>query len=223
MSIQLVRVNRALRKPVGTPWPENFTPKQAAYFAVWRGDEPDPHWSARAAPLIDLLTLACQRGELEHTTITERVPDPNWPVRPRIIAKGYNPYDHPFQRDRPPPRPTVEVTRYSIAAAPLAAWLDAQRVRPGELLQAWFEAQGVGVGVEQPAPAVESAEARGDRRLKMCVDADLPMDKAAIHRLPDGVGDIADREGVSRQTFSADVKKALRRKYPETRPSLRAV
>ena len=130
MSIQLARVNLAMRKPAGTPWPKTFTEKQIAYFATWRGDEPDPNWSARAAPVFDALRLDCQRGELEHTTITERAPDPNWPVRPRIIAKrGYNPYGPLIQRDRQPPRPTVEVTRYSIAAAPLAAWLDAQRVQ----------------------------------------------------------------------------------------------
>ena len=175
MSIQLARVNRALKKPAGTPWPETFTPKQIAHFAAWRGDEPDPHWSARAAPLLDALHTACLRGELASTTSAVRVPAPGLHVRntgyPNFIRK---------------PTPTVEATVRHIAAAPLAAWLEAQHVQPGELLLAWFEAQGVGVGVEQPAPAVESAEARGDRRLRMCVDAGLPMDKAAIHRLPDG-------------------------------------
>ena len=201
MSIQLelVRVNRALGKPDGTPWPENFTPKQAAYFAAWQVDKPDPHWSARAGQM----TLACQRGELTCTTITERVPDPNWPVRPRIIAKGYSPYGQPIQRDRPPPRPTVEVTRYSIAAAPLAAWLEAQHVQPGELLLAWFEAQGVGVAVEPPAPAKkEPVPDRNARWLRVWDDESLrhaPGSQSAA------IAKIVSAEGVE----PATVKKAL--------------
>lgn len=111
MSIQLARVNRALKKPAGTPWPETFTPKQIAHFAAWRGDEPDPHWSARAAPLLDALHTACLRGELASTTSAVRVPAPGLHVRntgyPNFIRK---------------PTPTVEATVRHIAAAPLAAW-----------------------------------------------------------------------------------------------------
>ncbi len=216
MSIQLARVNLAMRKPAGTPWPKTFTAKQIAHFIAWRGDEPDPNWSARAAPLHHALHIACERGELDHTTTTERVPDPNWQGRPRMVRAGY----------RPPQPPTIEVTLHNIAAAPVARWLEAQDVQPGELLQAWFTSQGVGVAaveVAPPAPAVESADEREDRRLQMCIDAGLKMDKEAIRRLPDGVGDIAKLEGVSRQTFSDDVRRALRRKHPETRPQLKAV
>lgn len=62
-------------------------------------------------------------------------------------------------------------------------------------------------------PATETKEQRQDRRLKACIDAGLPMDaRAALSRLPDGVGDEADREGVTRQAFSTDVKAALKRR-----------
>lgn len=67
----------------------------------------------------------------------------------------------------------------------------------------------------EPMQAVtpETKEQRQDRRLKACIDAGLPMNtKAALSRLPDGVGDVADREGVTRQTFSTDVKAALMRR-----------
>ena len=67
----------------------------------------------------------------------------------------------------------------------------------------------------EPMQAVtpETKEQRQDRRLKACIDAGLPMDtKAALLRLPDGVGDVADRESVTRQAFSADVKDALNRR-----------
>ena len=203
MSIQLHDTfNFRLSFPAGTPWPATCTHSQIAFLLKLAHPGPT-RW-------IDLLALACERGELDHTTTTKRVPTPI--TRPRLMNTGK-------------PRPTVEIALHHIAAAPVARWLEAQDVQPGELLQAWFKSQGVGVAAveAEPAPAVESAEAREDRRLKMCVDAGLPMGRTAINRLPDGVGDIADREGVSRQTFSADVKKALRRKHPETRPQLKAV
>ena len=58
----------------------------------------------------------------------------------------------------------------------------------------------------------ETKEQRQDRRLKACIDAGLKMDKAALLRLPDGVGEVADKEGVTRQAFSTDIKAALERK-----------
>lgn len=205
MSIQLHDTfNFRLSFPAGTPWPATCTHSQIAFLLKLAHPGPT-RW-------IDLLALACERGELDHTTNTERMLAPI--TRPRLLNTGK-------------PRPTVEIALHHIAAAHLARWLEAQDVQPGELLQAWFKSQGVGVAavemVAPPAPAVESAEAREDRRLKMCVDAGLPMDRAAIHRLPDGVGDIAKLEGVSRQTFSDDVRRALRRKHPETRLQLKAV
>lgn len=70
--------------------------------------------------------------------------------------------------------------------------------------------------IPTPAPVVqatETREQRQDRRLKACIDAGLPMDtRAALSRLPDGVGNVADREGVTRQAFSTDVKAALTRR-----------
>jgi hypothetical protein len=64
-----------------------------------------------------------------------------------------------------------------------------------------------------PATASETKEQRQDRRLKACIDAGLPMDtKDALSRLPDGVGNVADCEKVTRQAFSTDVKAALKRR-----------
>ena len=62
------------------------------------------------------------------------------------------------------------------------------------------------------SPRNESKEERQDRRLKQCVDAGLTMDKKALSRLPDGVSLVAEAEGVTRQTFSEDIKAALKRK-----------
>ncbi len=62
-----------------------------------------------------------------------------------------------------------------------------------------------------PEPT-ETRVQRQDRRLQACIDAGLSMNaKAALSRLPDGVGNVAAREGVTRQAFSTDVKTALRR------------
>lgn len=66
--------------------------------------------------------------------------------------------------------------------------------------------------------APESKEQRQGRRLKACEDAGLVMPASSSGRLPDGVGRMADREGVKRQSFSADVKAALRRREAITKP-----
>ena len=75
------------------------------------------------------------------------------------------------------------------------------------------ELQAAPVVAESAGATTESKEQRQDRRLQACIDAGLPMNtKAALSRLPDGVGDVADREGVTRQAFSTDVKAALKRR-----------
>ena len=61
--------------------------------------------------------------------------------------------------------------------------------------------------------ATETRVQRQDRRLQACIDYGLPMDtKEALLRLPYGVGEVADQEGVTRQAFSTDVKAALNRR-----------
>ena len=60
--------------------------------------------------------------------------------------------------------------------------------------------------------AVKTNEKRQDRRLKQCEDAGLTMPKSCFARLPNGVGQAAKREGVTRQSFTTDVKAALKRR-----------
>ena len=79
---------------------------------------------------------------------------------------------------------------------------------------------------ELPTPAVtapETKEQRQDRRLRMCLEAGLKMPRSAVGRFPEGVGAVAQKEGVSRQTLSADVKAALTRKIERERPKPRLV
>ena len=71
-----------------------------------------------------------------------------------------------------------------------------------------------------PAPVAqpkETTEQRQDGRLRVCEAAGLVMPKSSAGRLPDGVGAVAAREGVTRQTFSSDVKAALKRRENATR------
>lgn len=110
----------------------------------------------------------------------------------------------------------------------LGGWPDALGIPPGAAdvqdIAAWAAGDGLAsvdealsllagtAPVQATAVVAETKEQRQDRRLNACIDAGLPMrDKAALSRLPDGVGDVADREGVSRQAFSIDVKAALER------------
>lgn len=59
---------------------------------------------------------------------------------------------------------------------------------------------------------IETPNQRQDRRLEMCY-ASLLMDRNATYsRLPKGVGQIAEQEGVSRQAFSSDLVNALKRR-----------
>ena len=71
-------------------------------------------------------------------------------------------------------------------------------------------------GAHRNAPT-ETKEQRQDRRLQACETGRLVMPKNSAGRLPDGVGKVADAEGISRQTFSTDVKAALKRRESATR------
>lgn len=63
-----------------------------------------------------------------------------------------------------------------------------------------------------PTAKVETTVERQDRRLKMCEDAGLKMPVLEHRRLPNGIGKMADAEGISRQAFSDDVWAAIKRK-----------
>lgn len=74
----------------------------------------------------------------------------------------------------------------------------------------------------QPAPK-PSKEDRQDRRLQVCIDSGLPMNERALRRMPDGIGAVAEGEGVTRQTFTEDVRAALHRMVEKSRPKPRLV
>lgn len=188
MSIQLARANFALGKPTTTPWLETITPRQIAMLLTWTGDTTKNKEQKRDYYLwIDVIEAACQRGELASTAVIER--------RPALFDLAYGPY----RDDAPEYR---EVTSYhNIKPQDAARWLEGQGQPPGELLEAWFTSQGVGVtapatqpeAVLMPSPAVPAAaeswhikepeRARGYtwelyRVLKAAHDAGQPRPKA---------------------------------------------
>ena len=62
-------------------------------------------------------------------------------------------------------------------------------------------------------PAQETPAQRQARRYQMCVDAGLVMPTNDYASLPRGVGKLADREGIARQSFSEDLKAHIRRLF----------
>ena len=75
-------------------------------------------------------------------------------------------------------------------------------------------------GVEAPAADQAPAEnkaARQDRRLLACEAAGLTMPASPVGRLPDGIGRVAQAEGVTRQAFTEDLRAALKRRAAASR------
>jgi len=106
-----------------------------------------------------------------------------------------------------PPKEVVEIRFCNLKKRSVEQLLDSSQ-SPAHQTATLAPRYAVGIPYEAPEPK----EQRQDRRLQACIDAGLPMDtRRALLRLPDGVGRVADDEGVSRQAFSADVKAALQR------------
>ncbi len=75
----------------------------------------------------------------------------------------------------------------------------------------------------QPAPAIaplqeskhvppgETAEQRQARRYQACIDAGLTLPDNDYAALPRGIGEVAKKEGIKRQSFAEDVKAHIRR------------
>jgi hypothetical protein len=77
----------------------------------------------------------------------------------------------------------------------------------GKTVQAVLGRPAIGGASRGP----ETQEQRQERRYKMCVDAGLDIPTDDYTHLPRGIGKIAEREGVRRQSFTEDVKAQIRR------------
>lgn len=108
----------------------------------------------------------------------------------------------------------VETTSFAMSVEEFSTYLTKHRIKPSSHITNWFNARG---GFDAPTPntrlpKTEKKEARQDRRLLLCIEAGLDMPSRHVGRLPDGIADVAKKEGVSRQSFTTDVKAALKRK-----------
>lgn len=161
MSIQLARVNTALKQPVGTPWPETFTPGQIAWLLTWTNDNTKyKEWSRDCRLWEAMIKDACERGELDHTTATKTIQI----SEARVVEDGRISLGALGGRFASPrqgyvePAKTEEITTRHITAQNAARWLEVQQHPPGEMLQAWFKVRGVAAGAQvlelvQPASA----------------------------------------------------------------------
>jgi hypothetical protein len=92
----------------------------------------------------------------------------------------------------------------------LSSLVEVEQVRPFLIKAMGFDPL---VPRSETPQTTETKEQRQDKRLQACIDADLPMDtKKALEQLPRGVGDVAEKLGLTRQAFSTDVKAALKRR-----------
>ena len=63
---------------------------------------------------------------------------------------------------------------------------------------------------EVPEQLAETARQRRARRYQMCIDAGMALPDNDYASLPRGIGEIAKREGIKRQSFAEDVKAHIR-------------
>lgn len=151
---------------------------------------------------------------------------------PPALKRSYRPekYNAPgtdFERRLQIALSHVEAGTLPLEHGPIVFSRDAHKVKL-HTFEAWARSVGWVLpesfpkAIEQAAPAqtaattalvvAETKERREDRRLKACETFGLIMPTSHKGRLPDGVGDVADHEGVTRQAFSTDVKAALKRR-----------
>lgn len=64
-----------------------------------------------------------------------------------------------------------------------------------------------------PRTNIETQCARQARRYQMCLDAGLAMPKDDYSAMPRGIGAVAKREGIKRQSFTEDVKAHIARTF----------
>ena len=122
----------------------------------------------------------------------------------RLACAGVGYMDGPIRpRDALVPS---HASRKDVAIADVASFLERAGVDISDDLRPLVR------DTEREVVKAESAEERQERRVKMCEDDGIVFNGHSLLRLPDGVGRVADKEGVSRQAFSADVKAGLERR-----------
>lgn len=93
-----------------------------------------------------------------------------------------------------------------ITAPAFAAWLAEQGETPSKYTQAWFDAVGASGQPNKPTlNQVEIRDARQAARYKACLDERLIFSDNPLHPMPRGVGKVAKKLGITRQSLTADL------------------
>lgn len=138
MSIQLARANTALKQPVGTPWPETFTPGGIAWLLTWTNDSTKyKEWNRDCRIWEAMIKDACERGELVSTTTTKtiQVSEARFVENGRITPNALGGQFASLRQGYMVPAKTEEITTRHITAQNAARWLEGQDPPPARCWQ----------------------------------------------------------------------------------------
>jgi hypothetical protein len=165
--------------------------------------------------LVDPLLRAPMRFELtprEHAAAQALSDFATYEIRFRTIFANAFPVQD-FDPSTPPtPSPGMTEEQEREIAARLevfrrSALVYARLLADEQLMQGFHLPEAV----RAPAAMPETTEERQQRRYRMCVEGGLQMPDNDYARLPRGVGRLAEKEGVTRPAFTADVKTHIAR------------
>lgn len=187
-------------------WPARLSPAHLARLQAASEPESGRVWHDEIKALRSAIDAAADAGEIPHVIETFRFAPSgySYPMFGSAEQQKQARLDACYSKELP-----------AITASNFTQWLSVQGETPSVHIAAWVQSTARATArATTPAPVAQpiAREQRQDRRLKACEVAGLVMPKSSIGRLPDGVGNVADLEGVTRQTFSTDVKAALKRR-----------
>ncbi len=128
----------------------------------------------------------------------------------RLKVYGWN-----TRRLRKPPESVSAIEDY-VMAKHLNEWLDKESnglclPMPEQFQQGAEAARPERAQGKQSVSTQESKVERQARRYQMCIDAELTMPDNDYSPMPRGIGEVARREGIKRQSFVEDVKAHINR------------
>lgn len=128
----------------------------------------------------------------------------------RLKVYGWN-----TRRLRKPPESVSAIEDY-VMAKHLNEWLDKESnglclPMPEQFQQGAEAARPERAQGKQSVSTQESKVERQARRYQMCIDAGLTMPDNDYSPMPRGIGEVATREGIKRQSFVEDVKAHINR------------
>ena len=214
-------------------WPPALRPMQLASLQRPYGGDYDEAGLPLNQAMLTALKDACKAGSIEHTKHAHESHEERGFPRRKGGPIAFNTFARALQNEL---TDTIRITPQAFLP-----WLAEQGEQPSEHIVAWAKANGISVpevpkaapvqgmaaaqGEAETAalakvaapvqlaivPPAETAAERRDRRFQACLAAGLRFPDTYTNRLPDGVGRVADKEGVSRQAFSKDVREGWQR------------